>query len=101
MTASFGQRHRCLRRPLVRSYFTRVKDATTGETVALLNNGFVWGAAVHGDIGGAGSRAYLRREVIVWDDCVKLFYGESQQDNPWLWAHMAKYTEDAARLFHE
>lgn len=45
------------------------------------------------------SKAYLRREVIVWGDCVKLRYGSSPSSNPWLWNHMAQYTVKMATLF--
>lgn len=31
---------------------------------------------------------------------VKLNYGNSPQDNPWLWNHMQKYSELMAELFH-
>jgi glycogen debranching enzyme len=45
------------------------------------------------------SKAYLRREVIVWGDCVKLRYGSAPKDNPWLWAHMINYAETLASMF--
>ncbi|OCK82729.1 glycoside hydrolase family 133 protein [Lepidopterella palustris CBS 459.81] len=90
--------------PLIEPYFTRLplNDATKKnkpESLALVNNGWVWAADAMRDNAGWESRAYLRREVIVWGDCVKLRYGNGPQDNPWLWEHMARYTRLMAKYF--
>jgi hypothetical protein len=45
-------------------------------------------------------QAYLRREIHIWGDSVKLRFGDTPQDNPWLWAHMKQYIEDTAILFN-
>jgi len=90
--------------PLIEPYFTRLPlNETTKkhnpEALALVNNGWVWAADAMRDNAGPKSRAYLRREVIVWGDCVKLRYGSGPQDNPFLWDHMAKYTRLMAKYF--
>ena len=89
---------------LIESYFTRLPlNATTkkhsSKSLALVNNGWIWAADAMKDNAGPGSRAYLRREVIVWSDCVKLRYGKTPEDNPYLWDYMAKYTRLMAKYF--
>jgi glycogen debranching enzyme len=93
------------RSPLIEPYFTRLPlNETTKkhnpEALALVNNGWVWAADAMKDNAGWKSRAYLRREVIVWGDCVKLRYGDGPEDNPFLWDHMARYTRLMAKYFH-
>lgn len=90
--------------PLIESYFTRLPvNSTTKKhnqkSLALVNNGWIWNADAMKDNAGPDARAYLRREVIVWGDCVKLRYGNSPQDNPFLWDFMAKYTRLMAKYF--
>jgi glycogen debranching enzyme len=71
------------------------------------------------------SRAYVRREVVIWNDNLKLNYGpkperfsriikkkldeelgddeaneDEEEELPWLWDHMRKYTEWCAERFH-
>ncbi|KFA76010.1 hypothetical protein S40288_00341 [Stachybotrys chartarum IBT 40288] len=90
--------------PLIESYFTRLphNDATSkhkpGDLV-LVNNGWVWRGNALVDNAGPASRVYLRREVIVWGDCVKLRYGAGPEDSPWLWEHMTKYARMLAKYF--
>ncbi|KAH8703379.1 putative glycogen debranching enzyme Gdb1 [Talaromyces proteolyticus] len=89
---------------LVETYFTRLPlNETTKKhspkSLALVNNGWIWNADAMKDNAGPDSRAYLRREVIVWGDCVKLRYGSSPEDNPFLWDHMARYTRLMAKYF--
>ena len=90
--------------PFVESYFTRLPSNSTTQkhnpkSLALVNNGWIWAADAMKDHAGSDSRAYLRREVIVWSDCVKLRYGNSPKDNPYLWDFMTRYTQLMAKHF--
>ncbi|KAJ1663511.1 bifunctional 4-alpha-glucanotransferase/amylo-alpha-1,6-glucosidase [Coemansia sp. RSA 1813] len=88
---------------IVDPLFTTVEAADPGfsdDCLHLANNGWIWGGNPLDNFAGPQSKAYLRREVIVWGDCVKLNYGKSPSDNPWLWEHMRTYTLDMARAFH-
>ncbi|KAK9462891.1 glucanotransferase domain of glycogen debranching enzyme-domain-containing protein [Lipomyces oligophaga] len=84
--------------PLADAYFTRV--LVDGETIGLANNGWIWNGNPMVDFASSNSKAYLRREVIAWGDCVKLRYGRSPEDSPYLWDHMKRYTEICATYFH-
>ncbi|KAL9630498.1 MAG: hypothetical protein Q9164_006382 [Protoblastenia rupestris] len=90
--------------PFIETYFTRLPTNTTTKkhnsgSLSLVCNGWVWAANALKDHAGPDSRAYLRREVIVWSDCVKLRYGQSPKDNPFLWDFMARYTRLMAKYF--
>ncbi|KAI9204547.1 glucanotransferase domain of glycogen debranching enzyme-domain-containing protein [Polychytrium aggregatum] len=90
--------------PLVDTYFTRLPVNSKTQTLhpdemKLANNGWIWNADPLVNFAGPNSKAYLRREVIAWGDCVKLRYGSRPEDNPWLWEHQAAYTRKMARLF--
>ena len=92
------------RNPLVELYFTRLpKNETTSKhptsALALANNGWIWAAEPLKNFSEYPSKAYLRRQVIVWGDCVKLRYGAGPEDNPWLWQHMISYAEQLAGIF--
>ncbi|OLN93243.1 Glycogen debranching enzyme [Colletotrichum chlorophyti] len=90
--------------PLIETYFTRLpKNEITAknkpEENVLVNNGWVWGGNALVDNAGPQSRVYLRREVIVWGDCVKLRYGDGPSDSPFLWGYMTKYARMLAKYF--
>ncbi|PYH99927.1 glycogen debranching enzyme [Aspergillus ellipticus CBS 707.79] len=90
--------------PFIETYFTRLplNDVTkkhSKNSLALVNNGWIWNADALRDNAGPDSRAYLRREVIVWGDCVKLRYGTCHDDNPFLWDFMTRYTRLMAKYF--
>jgi glycogen debranching enzyme len=90
--------------PFIESYFTRLplNESTkkhNPKSLALVNNGWIWNADAMKDNAGPDSKAYIRREVIVWSDCVKLRYGKGPEDNPYLWDHMSRYTRLMAKYF--
>nr|AOE43284.1 glycogen debranching enzyme/amylo-alpha-1,6-glucosidase [Cavenderia deminutiva] len=87
-------------RPLLSSYFTKVRSPVTGGIVHLANNGWIYNYNPSVDFASKDSKAYFRRDVIIWGDCVKMRYGSAPADNPWLWQHMKSYTERMARIFH-
>jgi glycogen debranching enzyme len=94
---------RC-RTPLFETLFTRLpKNAKTAkhgkDLQALANNGWIWNADPLLDFASPGSRTYMRRDLIVWGDCVKLQFGKKREDNPWLWDHMTRYVENLASMF--
>lgn len=80
------------------AYFTRF--TSEGKDWALANNGWIWGGDALVDFASDKSKAYLRREVIVWSDCVKLRFGSGPEDSPYLWKRMIKYTQDCAKIFN-
>lgn len=84
--------------PLTEPYFTRFKGKDDTD-YALANNGWIWNGNPLVDFASTKSRAYLRREVIVWGDCVKLRYGKCPEDSPYLWDRMTKYVEINAKIF--
>lgn len=86
---------------MVETYFTRLKKDTEPDHIrySLANNGWIWDADPLVNFALSPSKAYLRREVIVWGDCVKLNYGDGPQSNPWLWEYMTTYVTSLARTF--
>lgn len=88
----------CFRCPLVEPYFTRLSK-TDPLKYSVANNGWIWDADPLQNFALLPSKAYLRREVIVWGDCVKLRYGSSPSSNPWLWAHITNYVTSLASTF--
>ncbi|OWB79651.1 4-alpha-glucanotransferase activity protein [[Candida] boidinii] len=84
--------------PLTEPYFTRFTDKD-GKEWALANNGWIWGGNPLVDFASKDSKCYLRREVIVWGDCVKLRYGSGPEDSPYLWQRMIDYAKLSASIF--
>ncbi|CBQ68567.1 probable 4-alpha-glucanotransferase / amylo-1,6-glucosidase (glycogen-debranching enzyme) [Sporisorium reilianum SRZ2] len=91
--------------PFFEPYFTRLDPkhpSAAGrdpKELSLANNGWIWAANPLEDFASNKSRVYLRRELIVWGDCVKLRYGSGPKDSPYLWQHMEEYTKLLAANF--
>ncbi|ODV93555.1 hypothetical protein PACTADRAFT_19024 [Pachysolen tannophilus NRRL Y-2460] len=84
--------------PLTENYFTIFKGPDN-EQWELANNGWIWNGNPLVDFASSKSKSYLRREVIIWSDCVKLRYGSCEEDSPYLWSRMMEYTELCASIF--
>lgn len=79
-------------------YFTPIK-CDDGRELHLANNGWVMNWKCSEDFAGPGSLVYLGRQLVVWSDCVKLRYGDSRSECPFLWDHIQKYCETTAQYF--
>lgn len=99
--ASHGPQHGQLspERPLVEPYFTPILRNEQVYTWCI-NNGWVWGGNPLENFASSPGFAYLRREVIIWCDSVKLRYGKGPEECPWLWKRMREYVQRMAKLFH-
>ena len=64
-----------------------------------LSEGWVWGASGLESFAQETSTAYLDRSIIIWNDSVKLRYGDKPEDNPWLWSYMLDYVLWNAKNF--
>lgn len=98
--------------PLVSPYFVTLKKADYGDNdedkkkemdgeddIALAHSGWVWGMKASEDFAASNSKVYFTRQLIVWSDSVKLRYGSSPEDCPFLWNLMKEYTVSMASLF--
>ncbi|KAL0215115.1 hypothetical protein P9112_007299 [Eukaryota sp. TZLM1-RC] len=86
--------------PVVDPLFTRVIHSS-GAVIPVANNGWVMGhkAGLQPDFVSPHFKCYMRREVIVWGDNVKLRYGRNKSDAPFLWKMMEQYTKMMAFIF--
>lgn len=84
--------------PLTECYFSRFKDKS-GKNWALANNGWIWAGNPLVDFASNQSKAYIRREVIIWGDCIKLRFGKGPEDSPYLWKRMTEYSKMCAKIF--
>ena len=92
---------------LVEPYFRKLtlsKDAKERlgyEEEIVAHNGWVMDWPATQDFAAPSWRmVYLRRHLCVWTDTVKLYYGESEVDAPFLWKHMTDYAVGMAKIFH-
>ncbi|KAI0320874.1 glycoside hydrolase family 13 protein [Amylostereum chailletii] len=86
--------------PLMESYFARISGYEEDpHKYSLAVNGWMWNADPLSNFAQLPSKAYFQRSVIAWGDCVKLNYGASREESPFLWDHMTKYVTTLAHAF--
>ncbi|OHT06004.1 Glycogen debranching enzyme [Tritrichomonas foetus] len=83
--------------PLVWRYFNEIQTTNKGM-MPLANNGWIYSDNPTEDFIAEGKECYLRRQVVIWGDNVKLRYGNKPEDSPWLWEHMGKYLRSVAEI---
>lgn len=88
-------------------YFRRLQLAPDAckrlgkDTEVVVHNGWVMGWPATEDFADPTWRfVFLRRHLCAWGDCVKLRYGASPEDAPYLWKHMTNYATSMAKIFH-
>jgi glycogen debranching enzyme len=81
--------------PLIDRYF---RELNNRENSKVAHNGWIMNGNPLEDFGMTGWH-YFRRTIVIWADSVKLRYGNSPSDSPFLWDHMSKYVYDMAMTF--
>jgi glycogen debranching enzyme len=82
--------------PLVESYFAKI--ATKSGVIRLVCDGYVPESAPGFDFLAPECDAVLKRELVVWNDTIRLRYGTGAEDSPFLWNYMTKYVESVAEV---
>ena len=85
--------------PLFPKYFSILRDKKFSQIV-LANNGWIYTDNPLQDFASPISNVYYLRRVIIWEDCIKLRYGEKPSDCPYLWEKMENYVVSTSKMFH-
>lgn len=84
-----------LEKALFPRYFVNI--GTDEDKLYAACNGWVMSSGT--DFISHTEKLYTIRHVIVWSDCVKLRYGNKEEDSPWLWSYMKEYISMMAKSF--
>ncbi|XP_063718426.1 glycogen debranching enzyme-like [Symsagittifera roscoffensis] len=98
--------------PIVWRYFSEhpYQTMTTTEEMAAIDepevachfkacNGWIMCDDPLRNFAEPGSMVYLKRELIVWGDSIKLRFGQCREDSPYLWDRVEKYCAKTAEMF--
>jgi glycogen debranching enzyme len=77
---------------MLKRYFTELDNK---EESKLANNGWIGNAKPFEDFAMHGWH-YLKRDINIWEDSVKLRYGSCPSDSQFLWDHMSEYVSRMA-----
>lgn len=72
-------------------------DDADKSKLIMAHNGWVAGGDVLKGFMYEDSNVLLCRGLFAWGDSIKLRYGDSPKDVPFLWEYMKTYTEQMAR----
>eukprot|EP00347_Sterkiella_histriomuscorum_P000287 403376460 len=84
------------RNTLVTPYFSTLLN---DEKTRALNSGYIPNQNPFEEYGGKEGWHHLRRAAISWGDSVKLRYGKSREECPFLWDYMAQYVRSMCEIF--
>jgi glycogen debranching enzyme len=85
--------------PIIERYFTII-NSNDGRKHYLANNGWIFSEKPNLDFIAPGTEYYLRRNIMIWSDIIKLNFMNKPEDNPFLWDYMAKYVRSVAENSH-
>lgn len=81
---------------LLDPYFSTLSNAKQSKVV---HNGWIADHNPLVDFALEQDFPYLRRQVNIWGDSIKLRYGDCPASSPYLWDHMSRYVTQMATLF--
>ena len=85
------------------AHFTAITHFSYSSFIKVFaNNGFIFNDSSLENFADASSNgaAYMRRQLVIWGDCIKLNYGNKPEDSPVLWQRMSAYVQQNAKVFH-